>query len=93
MVSVKAMGRLFDKVMEVLRVTESLDDPEAMLALGVALKAKLRKLEGGPNYDEAVLLRHLMEKSGSILSTIENQTEGLVAKADGDVETPKGSLN
>jgi len=93
MVSVKAMGRLFDKVMEVLRITEPLEDPEAMLALGVALKAKLRKLEGSPNYDEAVLLKHLMERSGSILSAIENQTDGLVAKADGDVDTPKRSLN
>jgi len=87
------MGRLFDKVMEILRVTEPLDDPEAILALGVALKAKLRKLEGGPNYDEAALLKHLMEKSGSILNTIETQTNDLVAKAEGNKETPDKGLN
>jgi hypothetical protein len=93
MVSVKDMSTLLDKVMVVLKAVEGMDDPEAMLAFGVALKAKLRKLEGGVNYDEASLLAKLMEKSGSILTSIEAQTEGLVAKVEGNVKTPEGGLN
>ena len=93
MVPVTAMNTLFDKILEVLQTVEGMDIPEAMLALGVALKAYFRKLEGGENYDEATLLAHLMENAGSILTSIENQTDDLVAKVGGDVETSKEDLN